>query len=425
MDRERRLLGKFLTLVLIGLLINSCMVSEYSEATADVTISIKDCSLSTKAELPNEEKISDINIMIFDEYGNLEKNTYQRGGQLSFNMTLLKGTRYSFYACVNFGYEVKVNTEEELKNLEYHLAYPDEYREGIPMAAVSRNVLITKDCIINLEAERLMARISLKMDRSRLSENVRMDVIGVRIGNCPKKVRPFTDSHVKNEDECFRVGFRYDDISCHPLNQNSSNGLSNELSLYMLENMQGLFSPEGPASHQEKVFKETDHRRLICSYIELELEYIYGDMASIEQPLIYRFYLGDGLNSLDVERNCHYHMTITPEDDGLNGDGWRVDKSGISFIGKPELQQYPSDYIRGDIGDVIHIGCKLNPPDTPFDVGLEYLEDDRSEGIYDYVIDEDGHGGTLTLTGPGRGLIYMEASEPINDAALFIIEVNL
>lgn len=425
MDRERRLLGKFLTLVLIGLLINSCMVSEYSEATADVTISIKDCSLSTKAELPDEEKISDINIMIFDEYGNLEKNTYQRGGQQSFNMTLLKGTRYSFYACVNFGYEVKVNTEEELKNLEYHLAYPDEYREGIPMAAVSRNVLITKDCIINLEAERLMARISLKMDRSRLSENVRMDVIGVRIGNCPKKVRPFIDSHVKNEDECFRVGFRYDDISCHPLNQNSSNGLSNELSLYMLENMQGLFSPEGPASHQEKVFKETDHRRLICSYIELELEYIYGDMASIEQPLIYRFYLGDGLNSLDVERNCHYHMTITPEDDGLNGDGWRVDKSGISFIGKPELQQYPSDYIRGDIGDVIHIGCKLNPPDTPFDVGLEYLEDDRSEGIYDYVIDEDGHGVTLTLTGPGRGLIYMEASEPINDAALFIIEVNL
>ena len=53
------------------------------------------------------------------------------------------------------------------------------------------------------------------------------------------------------------------------------------------------------------------------------------------------------------------------------------------------------------------------------------MEDDKAEGLYDYVIDEDGHGATLTLTGPGRGLIYMEAGEPVNDAALFIIEVNL
>ena len=52
------------------------------------------------------------------------------------------------------------------------------------------------------------------------------------------------------------------------------------------------------------------------------------------------------------------------------------------------------------------------------------MEDDRRNGIYDYVMDDDGHGATLTLTGPGTGLIYMEAGEPINDAALFIIEVN-
>jgi hypothetical protein len=31
---------------------------------------------------------------------------------------------------------------------------------------------------------------------------------------------------------------------------------------------------------------------------------------------------------------------------------------------------------------------------------------------------------TLTLTGPGSGLIYMEAGPPINDGALFLIEVN-
>ena len=52
------------------------------------------------------------------------------------------------------------------------------------------------------------------------------------------------------------------------------------------------------------------------------------------------------------------------------------------------------------------------------------MDDDKAEGIYDYTIDDNGHGAVLTLTGPGRGLIYMEAGEPVNDAALFIIEVN-
>jgi hypothetical protein len=52
------------------------------------------------------------------------------------------------------------------------------------------------------------------------------------------------------------------------------------------------------------------------------------------------------------------------------------------------------------------------------------MEDDKAKGIYDYILDEDRHGAVLTLTGPGRGLIYMEAGEPVNDAALFIIEVN-
>ena len=65
------------------------------------------------------------------------------------------------------------------------------------------------------------------------------------------------------------------------------------------------------------------------------------------------------------------------------------------------------------------------PPDTPFDVGLEYMMEDRKEGIYNFRIDKDGHGAVLTLKGPGSGLIYMEAGEPVNDAALFVIEVNL
>ena len=50
---------------------------------------------------------------------------------------------------------------------------------------------------------------------------------------------------------------------------------------------------------------------------------------------------------------------------------------------------------------------------------------DREDGIYDYIIDADGHGVTLILKGPGSGLVYMEAGEPVNESELFLIEVNL
>ena len=62
---------------------------------------------------------------------------------------------------------------------------------------------------------------------------------------------------------------------------------------------------------------------------------------------------------------------------------------------------------------------------APLVIDKEVMDEDKAEGIYVYVLDEDGHGVTLTLTGPGSGIVYMEAGDPINDAALFIIEVNL
>lgn len=425
MDRKGRVLCRLLNLHITILLICGCIDTDHDKKTAEVCITVGSAILNTKAEMPDEERISDISLMIFDNYGILEKSMYLIGGQQSCSVKLLKGVSYSVYACINFGYEVNVKREEDLSRIEFFLTYPDEYREGIPMTASLKDFTASQDCNITLDTERLMARISLKMDRSRLSDGVNMNVTGVRIGNCPKKVMPFTSSRIKSRDDCFNIGFRHEDFECDPLNRKDADMLSDELTLYMLENMQGNFSEEGPIYHHEKVFKEGDPRAQICSFIEIELDYIYKDIASISKPLIYRFYLGENLNNLDIERNCHYRITITPEDDGLKGNGWRVDKSGISYTGSPELIQYPASYIRGNIGDVIHIGCTIYPPDTPFDVGLTYLEDDKVAGIYDYVIDEDGHGVTLTLTGSGTGLIYMEAGEPINDAALFFIEVNL
>ncbi len=416
MDRKRRLPCK----ILICLILSSCIDIGQK---VQVDIMVEEGTPATRAELPEENRISDISVLIFDSNGTLEYRAYSRNHGI-FQATLLKGERYTAYAFINFGYAVICESESQLENLEHYLSYPDEYRSGIPMSAKSR-IVVQDDSDITLEAVRLMSRISIRMDRSRLSDGVDMKVEAIRIGNCPKRVEVLKESRVRNEDDCFVTGFSHRGPECAPLNTENSGRISDEVSLYMLENMQGAFQEGSISTDSEKHFEEYDKRSRTCSFIEMEIGYSSAIWTSSDAPLKYRFYLGESLNDLNIERNCHYHITVCPEDDGLHEDGWRVDKTGLKYTGKTSLEKYPSDYIVGDIGDKIHLGCILTPGHAPFDIGLDYLEEDKKEGIYDYKVDPDGHGVTLTLTGPGRGLIYMEAGDPINDAALFIIEVNL
>ena len=421
MDRKRRVSSCLLT-VLAALFTACSTLPDKQESIIEITLDPG--VMPTRAQDPEEGKISDVSILIFDKAGNAEECIWIPDARQKISVSLIRGKTYRIRACANLGYRIYADHIDELDEVTYHMAYPDEYREGLPMYASMDNYVAGSSGTLTLKLKRLMAKISLRMDRSRLSKNVTINVLSARIGNCPKVVNIVGPSKITDRSQCFSAGFRRDEFETEPLNISGPGDISGEVSLYMLENMQGNISP-GISSDQEKVFSPEDPRSSTCSYIELELEYMSLTHYSSTKNLVYRFYLGDSLNNLDVERNCHYRITVRPEDDGLSGDGWRVDKSGITDREPVSFAAYPKSYIRGDIGDKVHIWCEFSPPQTPFDVGMEYMEDDKKEGIYDYEIDEDGHGATLTLTGPGQGLIYMEAGDPINEAALFIIEVNL
>ena len=126
-----------------------------------------------------------------------------------------------------------------------------------------------------------------------------------------------------------------------------------------------------------------------------------------------------------MERNCHYHITVIPEDDGLSDEGWRVDKSGLEPCSDGTFfSMSPSGYIQTDIGDTLHVRCSFHPLDTDFEIGREELEFDKSRGIYDYEIDPDGRGVCLYLKAPGTGIIYMSAGAPVNQSGMLVVEVN-
>ncbi len=424
MEREGRIRSEVLSiLAAFSLLFTGCS-NEYQTAETEVSVNFSCGVMQTRTMMPEEDMVSDISLLVFDETGAAEECLWFPDGTKDCTLKLLTGNKYILCAFANFGHQIYADSITELDEMKCHLAHPDDYRSGIPMFTRMEFTAGGDGGKVTVELERLMAKISLRMDRRRLSDGVQAYVRSVKIGNCPRVAGITGSNKVSDGDECFPSGFFLNDSESSALNGTSASGLSRPVSLYMLENMQG--SLDTPITEDsEKTFGENDHRKTVCSYIEIELDYMSDLYCSGSKSLIYRFYLGEGRNDLNVERNCHYHITVVPEDDGLSDDGWRVDKSGLVYCGPTSLTGYPSDYIVGDIGDKIHIWCDITPENAPFDVGEDYMKDDKAEGIYDYVIDEDGHGATLTLTGPGRGLIYMEAGPPVNDAALFIIEVNL
>lgn len=385
----------------------SCSPSGQGEEVRCV-VHFESSGYATKALDPDEQKITDISLMVFDEAGDAEECIWIPKAGGSAELTLVKGKSYDFRACANFGYQVYADHISELEEVTFHMTYPDEYREGMPMYASADDVIIGADGTVHLAFDRLMAKITVRMDRSRLSDGVEMYVRSARICNCPKVTNVFVPNKVTGSDKCHNVGFSRNDHETSVLNISGPDGKSGDVAFYMLENMQG--NAEANAS--------------ACSYIEMELDYL-SDTKYSTDPLKYRFYLGDCKGCHDIERNTHYRILVCPEDDGLSDDGWRVDKEGLRDNVPVTFASYPSSYIRGDIGDKIHIWCEFTPEDTPFDVGEEYMKDDKANGIYDYEIDPDGHGATLTLTGPGRGLIYMSAGKPVDESALYVIEVNL
>ncbi len=388
---------------------------------------------ATRSESPDEDLISDVNVFIFNSLGLLEEKSYVKASALTQNddgdycyaTSLLVGNSYSVYVCANIGFEMSCSTEAEVLAYRFYLAYPDDYRIGVPMSGVRKNYRYAGESEIVVPMHRAMAKVSISVDRSALNDDVEFLVTRVMVGNCPKSVNMFVDSSVEGSDDVYTVGFNRSDGAVGNLNVSASGQVSGEVSLYMMENLQG--SPLGDIdSYADKVFEDGDAGMNICSYIEMEVDYFSDTYYSEEgKSLIYRFYLGESPSDFNVQRNCHYHITVRPEGNGLSLGDWRVDKSGLGYRGTTSITVYPSNIVTGDIGDKLHVYCVIDPEDAPFDVGLEELEFDKENGIYDYVVDEDGMGVTLTLLKSGTGILYFEAGWPINDAAAVLVVVNL
>ena len=295
MDGKRTLHRDILTTALI-LAALSCTKVPKEEISVSIGTTVQ-----TRSEDPDENFISDVTLLVYDEHGILEGSYYfpeaGREGELC-RLPLVAGSRYSFYALANLRYKFERRTEDELLESVFHLAYPDEYSRGIPMTGSVRRKLVTGGSSVEIKLLRTMAKISVRMDRTELEDGLNVKVGSITIGACPSVVGLLRESAVKNEGEIFNTGFRKSGMAADGLNRGSEYGLSREVSLYMLENMQG------------------SRLSALCSFIEIEAECTSGGES---RDVTWRFRMGEGPGNYDIRRGCHYHFTVRLPPDGAEG----------------------------------------------------------------------------------------------------------
>lgn len=373
---------------------------------------VLDCGrIETKAVAADEDAVWDINLYIFGEGGLLEDHEFTRYpspkyGEIHLLSDLILHREYTIAAVANAGYDMGVMDWDDFKKASYHLSRPDGFTHGMPMAGkVMKYRPSLEPESLNIDMERLLSKVTVKLDRSRLDRDVDFNVALVRVGNCPKTAGILPPSRIESPSEVFQSGYY------------TEGGDINDV--YLLENMQGMLDKD------------------LCSYIELEIDYESPVYYTADgRCLKYRFYLREG-NSYMVQRNCHYTVTVCPQRDGLLcEDSWRVDKSALmERNAEPYLKIQPrgtvvdgvfyENYYELTRGEEMHFTVVHSPSNMKIWLRDDLVEDEMNDGRALYTMDADGNGFTVKSLGRVcTTIMEIMAGPPLNGSITIAIGIS-
>ena len=384
--------------------------------------------IPTRSALPDEQLVSDINLLIFNPEGLMEERRYWSArefsvteGTVRLRTDLLTEVPYDIFVAANLGYALPPLSREAIESYRYHLAYPDEYSRGIPMSGRLDACVSGGEAEIRIPLVRTMARIDLNLDRTKLDSDVSFQVTSVIVGNGPSSVMLFGDSRAESATQIFAGGFSLDGRQVQALNIDQRPGVSGIVSLYLPENLQGdLLETD---DERGKVFTEGSYDK-VCSYLEIRGSYHSPSChTQAGESLIYRFYLGDGPGNFDVYRNTAYKVTVHLEGTGLGEDGWRVDKSRL--IQETRFNLHPAAYNECRSGDDFHLWCEVYPSEVDFEIEPVAWDDDENiHRVYSYDVDPDGHGLMIHALKGGTALVYFKAGPPVDRDTLALLVID-
>ncbi len=320
--------------LLISLYFSCSKLTDNDIIEEDYTLVLSSNTINTRSNI-DENKISDLNIFIINS-DIIEKHIYIGRREIKYNnnqvvcpIRLIAGINYEIRVCANLGYKLNIMDIEDLNQYRFYVSHPKEYLGGLPMAGKYKLISNKNNKTIKLELERLLAKISIQIDRSNLDQSIKLKIKGLSIKQSPKSIYLFNESKAINNADIFPYGYNVTNDDIPKLNLINNQGISKSVNLYMLENCFGDLLLDKYAN-EDKVLDKYEVKAKLASYIEIKAEYYSNEYyTKADEYLIYRFYLGENSKNFDVFRNSHYNITVKFIGNGLRLDNWKIDKRAL------------------------------------------------------------------------------------------------
>ncbi len=358
-------------------------------APADITRSVLDETFEF------ENMVTSMTIAAFDNNtGYLVGSSYHQSGRTEINLPV--GRTYRLCLLANMG-DLTGRIPEKLSDMEsfsYEIAdYSGLKTDGLPMLGDTVSNW-TPELKVNLR--RLMAKLAITVDKKEIAsmggggeDSFRNNRISVH--NVARVIYPFAPggSAARDAGDLFSLEeVEFDTFV------DATATTSEELCLYVPENMQGAKAGPGPGLEG----------RELCTYVSFDgskeglTDGVYGDF-------IYRFFPGsaDGHN-LDLCGGKQYKVTLQLTWDRMFAEGdWKVEKSGWSDNRRIFLSLYPDrDYIsrtsirlaRGSTGVPVYVF--YSPQGNAYESEAAGKQPRHYEKGWEFYVDEPADGQMIT-----------------------------
>lgn len=322
------------------------------ELTADANRVVSPLSKAS-ADDP-QEKVTDLNILIYDENGELVENesqyisngekalldlsevsTNDKKASTHFTLTDIEPGDKVVYVVANAGQLIKkdndIKTEEGLKNKKFTM---DGVRPQFVMFAEGKPFNVENSPSITSSLKRIYAMVTVSMVFKDLNTDIQIIPKSVQLKHIPTTGQLKNNNMIQNENECLIDGEKIEKGSNERFLL-EKHSFATPLFLYENRQPEGFYNQDersktpkgfGEAITMPDIIK-SDRK---CSYIEIQARYIKNknESGAGSGTITYRFFLGENAtDNFDIQRNCHYKVTLTLTGDGGKDEAtWRVEK---------------------------------------------------------------------------------------------------
>lgn len=317
--------ARFFTVLLMAVLI-SCS-TEFSRTqigeSAIIYFNPVQNGAGTKSYVMDDSLITDSNVFVYDDDGVLVYSSFSEGVVREARMLLFSDRRYQVHYVANCGNLTDDNnfsTASGADSFQYEPAFPVNTAGAVPMSFKSEPVDLARDREMDIPLERAIARVNISLNTDSLSDNSTFIVKSLHIRNVPNSTKLFSESRITSARECLTEGYsaEADDI------ENLNTGRT--ISFPIFENCQGDLLP-GNKIQSGKQFDAGNPLRDVCTFIELDAEI---STQARHGTCTYRFYPGSDLfTNFDIKRNNDYRIVISPTEEGLSEESWRIDVTSM------------------------------------------------------------------------------------------------